>query len=57
MIGLDDAEKVCQPGAAGKIDIGSVETLCHHDVRVLGERAVNLVVAMRPRFDEVTGVN
>ncbi len=53
---LDDTEKFVSPGPKGTIDTGSVENLYHHGVRVLGELAVDLVVAMHPWFEEVPRV-
>lgn len=53
---LDDTEKFVSPGPDGKVDAESVENLYHHGVRVLGELAVDLVVAMHPRFQEIDRV-
>jgi hypothetical protein len=53
---IDDTEKFVSPGVDGKIDVGSVENLYHHGVRVLGELPVDLVVAMHPRFADVDRV-
>jgi hypothetical protein len=53
---IDDTEKFVGPGPGGRLDAGSVEALYHHGVRVLGELAVDLVVAMHPRFEEVPRV-
>lgn len=53
---LDDTEKFISPGANGSVDEESVENLYHHGVRALGELAVDLVVAMHPRFETVARV-
>jgi hypothetical protein len=53
---LDDTEKFVSPGQGGKLDERSVENLYHHGVRALGELAVDLVVAMHPRFEDVDRV-
>lgn len=54
---LDDTEKFVSPGPDGKLDERSVENLYHHGVRALGELAVDLVVAMHPRFEAVSRVS
>jgi len=53
---LDDTEKFVSPGPDGRVDTDSVESLYHHGVRILGELAMDLVVAMHPRFEEVDRV-
>jgi hypothetical protein len=53
---IDDTEKFVGPGPDGQLDAVAVEHLYHHGVRVLGELAVDLVVAMHPRFEQVPRV-
>jgi hypothetical protein len=53
---LDDTEKFVSPRHEGTIDEESIGNLYHHGVRSLAELPVDLIVAMHPRFEEVTRV-
>lgn len=53
---LDDTEKFVAPGSGGELDDSSISNLYHHGVRVLGDFELDLVIAMHPRFEEVSHV-
>lgn len=53
---LDDTEKFVAPGQDGELDGDSIANLYHQGVRVLGDFELDLVIAMHPRFEEVSHV-
>jgi Cdc6-like AAA superfamily ATPase len=53
---LDDTEKFVTPGRDGELDASSIENLYHHGVRTLGAFELDLVIAMHPRFEEISRV-